>query len=367
MTNKKFSNDLQSQVIDFIRFPLIVGVVFIHNQATNTTLFGENLGTDSYLPAFEHCSTLFSNVLGTVAVPLFYFMSGFLFFMSVRKFDQSSYKTKLQSRIKTLLVPYLFWNLVALVLLYFVRKFGFSSTHPRSIDLQYLVDCFWGKMNVKGTMSYPASYQFWFIRDLIVAVVLAPIIYFFCKKIRIYGIILLGSLWLAGLWFKNLGMWGFSSSCIFFFTAGAYMGINKRNLIEDFRKIRNLSFVIYPLFALADLLTKQYGFNAYVHKAGIIIGIIFCFNLISFLFEKGKLKPVSFLSAASFFVFAVHDPFVLAPLRKISFLLLRPENDLLITGLYFFNVIFAIIVALGWYYVMLRFVSKFCRIITGGR
>ena len=366
MTNKKSPGNLQSQVIDFIRFPLIVGVVFIHNRASNITLFGQNIGTDSYLPVFEHCSTMFSNVLGRIAVPLFFFMSGFLFFLNISKFDKPSYKTKLQGRIKTLLVPYLFWNLVALAFLHCAHKFGLTSTFQYSTNLQYLVDCFWGK-NVAGNMSYPVSYQFWFIRDLMVAVVLTPIIYFFCKKIRIYGVILLGSLWFAGFRLQSLEMWGFSSACVFFFTAGAYMGINKRNLIEDFHKIRNLSFAIYPLLAFADLLTKKYGFNIYIHKFGIIVGIVLCLNLVSFLFEKGKIKPVPFLSAASFFVFAVHDPFILTPLRKISFLLLRPENDLFITGLYFFNVIFTIFVALGLYYLISRFVPKFCRIVTGGR
>lgn len=48
-----------------------------------------------------------------MAVPLF-FISGYLFFFRTA-FSVDVYKKKLKSRIKTLLIPYLFWNFVVLV------------------------------------------------------------------------------------------------------------------------------------------------------------------------------------------------------------------------------------------------------------
>jgi fucose 4-O-acetylase-like acetyltransferase len=110
MTNLKNYPQLQSQVIDFIRFPLIVGVLFIHNRNSNLVLDGQIIGTDNYLPIFHYCSSFFSQVFGRISVPLFFFMSGFLFFLNVDKFNGYSYAKKLKSRAKTLLIPYLFWN-----------------------------------------------------------------------------------------------------------------------------------------------------------------------------------------------------------------------------------------------------------------
>ena len=359
MTTFRNYQQLQSQVIDFIRFPLIVGVVFIHNSTSAVVVRGVEMGTDiANLPVFYYCSDFFSQVFSRIAVPLFFFTSGFLFFLYVEKFDKLSYKTKLQSRIKTLLVPYIFWNTITIAFFYLFKTIGIMTTPMVENNI---LKYFW---DAGGSFHLPISYQFWFIRDLIIAVILTPIIYFLCKKTKIYGVILIGMLWFLGFWFK---MTGFSSVCTFFFTAGAYFGINKRNLLEDFDKIKNLSLVLYPLIALVDLLTKTYTFNCYIHKLGIVIGIVFCFNLVTILFEKGKIKPTSFLSAASFFVFAIHEPFLLGNLKKISFQLLKPETDFAITALYFLNVITTIFIALVLYYVLKRTLPKFTAVITGGR
>ena len=41
-----FPEQLQSKVIDFLRFPLIVGVVFIHNYASGEVVQGIQYGID---------------------------------------------------------------------------------------------------------------------------------------------------------------------------------------------------------------------------------------------------------------------------------------------------------------------------------
>lgn len=80
--NKKIyiTNNLKSQIIDFLRFPLIVGVVFIHGALTTPNT---ELGNDVYIfPIFYYCSQFMSNILGRLAVPLFFLISGFLFFLT---------------------------------------------------------------------------------------------------------------------------------------------------------------------------------------------------------------------------------------------------------------------------------------------
>ncbi|MDR1090538.1 MAG: acyltransferase [Prevotella sp.] len=373
MDNKFSPRDIQSQTIDFLRFPLIIGVVFIHNTAAEIVINGQVSGTDKYMPVFEYCSTLFSDVLGTIAVPLFFFMSGFLFFFNLQKFNVHSYRNKLQSRAKSLLVPYLFWNLVVFTLYYAMQNIpllqGFTN---KELDLHHFLSYFWNNsgemkegylLEINTSSRMPIAYQFWFIRDLIVTVILTPVIYFLCKTGKIYGVVILALLWLSDWLFSFTGL---SSTCLFFFTAGAYLGISKRNIIEDFGKIRNLSFALYPIVAIADLLTKEYIFNVYIHKIGIITGIIFCFNLVAFLLAKEKIRSVPFLSAASFFIFAVHA-LLLTILRKISFMIFRPESDFTMTSLYFINVILTVFITLGMYYILRRFWPRFVAIITGGR
>ncbi|MCL2328093.1 MAG: acyltransferase [Bacteroidetes bacterium] len=371
MTNSKNYQELQSKVIAFIRFPLIVGVVISHNIVSEIVINGEIIGTNNDLPIYTFFSRFFD--VGGIAIALFFLMSGFLFFLNVEKFDISVYESKLKNRAKTLLVPYLFWNL-AVFTLYMIMNIipqlnGFLN---KDINFSEFFSYFWNNDGAQkegyamgmGRSSRPIAYQFWFIRDLMIAVVLTPIVYFFCRTTKIYGVILLGVLWYLGCWSKIIG--GHSGYCIFFFTAGAYCGINKRNLVKDFSRVRNLSFILYPLIAFAKGY-DFYDFNAYIHKADTIIGSVFWFNLLALLFEKRKIKPIPFLGAASFFVFAIHEPFLLRTLRKITFMILKPESDFALTSLYFMNTIFVVLTALGVYYVLNRFFPKFTAIISGGK
>jgi len=368
MVKTNFSiQELQSKVIDFLRFPLIVGVLFIHNAAGKIVVNGEVLGSRGLL--FSYCSQFFSQVLGRIAVPLFFFMSGFLFFLNINKFNLQSYKNKLQTRAKTLLIPYIFWNLVVFVIYFALQSTPFMN---REFDWHNILSYLWnngGKikagypLEVLSTGTFPIAHQFWFIRDLMVVVLFSPIVYLICKYTKIYGVITLGIFWYVGCWFH---FDGFGIISIFFFTAGAYFGINKHNLLEYFGKIRNLSFVLYSIIAIADLLTKEFSFNSYIHKAGILIGIIFCFNLVALLFEKGRIKSIPFLSAASFFVFAMHDP-LMVTLHKITFLIVKPESDISLTCLYFLNVIIIIALTLCSYWLLRKFLPKFTTVITGGR
>ena len=189
------------------------------------------------------------------------------------------------------------------------------------------------------------------------------IIYLIINRTKIYGVITFGIFWYFGYWFR---LDGFSVVSIFFFTAGAYFGMNKHNLLYCFGKFRNMSFVSYPLIAVADLLTKGLLFNSYIHKAGILIGIVFCFNLVAFLFKKERIKSIPFLSAASFFVFAMREP-LLTILRKITILIVNPKSDASLIILYFLNVMIVITLTFVSYWLLRKILPKFTLIITGGR
>ena len=100
---------LQSRVIDVLRFPMIVGVVLWHS------FFEGIMGLDIPIQDTDISYYFFfiSRILASVAVPLFFYFRVSLFFRTA--FSVDVYKKKLKSRIKTLLIPYLFWNFVVLV------------------------------------------------------------------------------------------------------------------------------------------------------------------------------------------------------------------------------------------------------------
>ena len=106
--------ELQSKSIDFLRFPLIVGVVLIHAHFSNVIMNGVNVNIlhEYSCPIYDTTSYFFSELIGRIAVPLFFFISGFLFFYRSKEFSLSVYRHKLKNRGRSILLPYLFWNLM---------------------------------------------------------------------------------------------------------------------------------------------------------------------------------------------------------------------------------------------------------------
>jgi hypothetical protein len=179
--------------------------------------------------------------------------------------------------------------------------------------------------------------------------------------------LLLGVLWFFDWWFSFIGIFGLHIVTVFFFTAGAWFGSNKRNLIDDMGKIKRWSYILYPLLVIADLWTKAYTINPFIHNAGIVIGIAFWFNLVAYLLKTGKVSVNRFLAASSFFVFAIHNPLMMQVIRKILYATFNPQSDWIITTLYFLIVFAVVFIALGLYYMLKRFMPTFTAIITGGR
>ena len=110
-------DELQSKTISFLRFPLIVGVVFIHFNLVKMGLSAHGVNYCAGYPDwFYHLIRFFSEVLPSMAVPMFFLFSGYLFFYRT-DFDGVIYKTKLRKRINTLLIPFVLWNVVGALMI----------------------------------------------------------------------------------------------------------------------------------------------------------------------------------------------------------------------------------------------------------
>ena len=112
------SDKLLSDTIRFLRFPLMVGVVIVHTTLDSVIIGGDSVTQGGMFPIFDIFNHLFDGEIVRMRVPLFFFFSGFLFFFQ-GAFSKQLYADKLKRRVKTLLVPYLFW-ISALLLMIFV-------------------------------------------------------------------------------------------------------------------------------------------------------------------------------------------------------------------------------------------------------
>lgn len=113
-------------------------------------------------------------------------------------------------------------------------------------------------------------------------------------------------------------------------------------------------------------MTKDYQFNIHIHNIGILVGITFIFNIVAFGLETKKLHLSKFLASASFFVFAIHEPW-LTLVRKVFLLIFNKQSDFSFLIIYFVPVFIIVFIALSLYIVLSKIIPNFLGIITGNR
>ena len=176
-------------------------------------------------------------------------------------------------------------------------------------------------------------------------------------------VVILGLLWFSGIWFT---IPGFNITALFFFSYGAYFSINKKNFVESYSRYFPYSFWVYIIIAIFDLLTRQYDWHIYVHKIGILFGLIALVSIVAYGIEKQKLHTNPFLANSSFFIYVYHG-MPLAFLIKFSVKVLLPQTDAGLIMLYLVCPLITILAGLGIYSVLIKYFPKFTAIITGGR
>lgn len=360
------SEQLQSKVISFLRFPLIVGVVLIHTQiGTINGIVGDlktPLAFGGAFPLYESTLYLFAQILARIAVPLFFLFSGFLFFYKTNDFTIEIYADKLKKRVRTLLIPYLFWNIL-FVVFYNISEKLFPGATESIIGKGYTIKdwllAFWDNNNT----GCPISYQFWFIRDLMIVVLFTPFIHWLTKKFGCLLPLLFGILWLMGWW---INVTGFGIDAFFFFTLGAYFSIIRRNFVELVKPRVVFLGITYLMLVVIVFCTKNYDWVMYVKRVTILLGIAFAIAVSAVYIAKGKWKVNTFLTESSFFIYAYHI-IALPIIRRVLLFIIPCTTDLRATILYFLWAATAIIIGLILYYFLKKWFPKTAALITGGR
>lgn len=134
----------------------------------------------------DSVQTFVSGMMGRCAVPLFYVISGYLFFLKVPEGMKSIYG-KMRKRVGTLVVPYIIGCLffvgfgVLMAVLPRVSKYMNSSMMPLFSNPvgEILRSIFYDAGN-----GSPCAFQLWFLRDLIIIVATSPLWYLCLKRMK---------------------------------------------------------------------------------------------------------------------------------------------------------------------------------------
>ena len=202
------------------------------------------------------------------------------------------------------------------------------------VDIVSFLSSF-GVTNLPIQMSGPANpinTPLWFVRDLMVLVLCSPIIWWLIRKVGLLFVIFLGIAWFFLLG-EYVGFPGLSHQSLFFFPLGAFFGINHLNFVEMSNKLSWIPYV-YFVVAIVDALSADTQYSYMTHHFSILLGMVAVVCLIGSLMQKDKIKVNTFLSGASFFVYALHNLF-LGKMTKLVIMGIRPDSSVLVLMIYF--------------------------------
>ena len=359
--------DLQSKVIAFLRFPLIVLVLFIH--CNFTTLSGEWAS----LPFASTFIDVFSQRIAPIANPFFFFISGYLFFKT-GQFALDIYFKKLARRLFSLFVPYVLWNLLYLLLAIIIGLFA-SKVPILSIPFDKMtftdgLKAFSDISLIDGGSSItgPIAVQFWFVRDLMVAMLCSPLIYWGVtlfillsgRRPLVRYLLFLVVIFAFGYWPDIVG---FNPDCWLFFAYGAYFGIRKKEFI-----VAMLPYALPAALVLALIIGfEQWVPCEFVYRLECVVGLVFGMSLTTIMVRAGTWYVNMTLANGSFFIFAYHYMVLGFVVMLLGNGLIVPHTWWLALIIYFLSVALVVLLGLLFYWVMRTRLPFTTFILMGGR
>ncbi|MCF0160931.1 MAG: acyltransferase [Bacteroidaceae bacterium] len=330
-----------SEKIKSLRLPLTIAIVILHAYSATK---------DCGLNCFTPIVYVFSLLIGEMGVPAFFVISGYLFFQFDNKFI-IAWKRKISTRVKTLLIPYLLWNLLTILAMSAVGLWQDTS-------LEGFIMGFWDKGSWNAGNGTPALPPFWYIRNLIVLCACSPLIYILLKYTKFLLPLLSGL-----LWFFTPGL-AFLQASIFFFSLGAFMALRKIDFVLDSPPppISSVKywFIILLILDIAGHFVLAVPYVLQIHRLCLLSGVFLLFTLPHLFLRSKKMEE------SSFFLFALHYPiYIVIPKFMSRF---EIPNDFISVHLLYFALIF---IALGLSYSIYWFVKLLCPrlavVLSGGR
>jgi len=216
-----------SDRISMIRFIMIVGVVFVHAAADDRiTGMGNGL--------FDHVQGFFNYAAFRTSVPLLAIISGYLLFAA--ELDLAPLRLW-RKKAKTVALPFFVFNCFAIGLFFLIQQVYPDVT--MRIDLlnssRYdLINAFF------AIMDAPFNYPLYFVRDLLVLAVFAPVFGWFLRTAPAVGLLIV-----VTVFYFNFDRYLVirDTSAIMFYIGG-WMAVKKADLL----KLDHHAFMMLTLF-----------------------------------------------------------------------------------------------------------------------
>ena len=354
---KESLDSRQSTLIRAMRFPLMVMVLYVHSLGFSDAVISNDFSSWN---CYHFFSEMISHNLGAIAVCWFYTFSGYLFFCSLKDGEFSSrwVATKWKKRLHSLLIPYLIWNLLPVVATLLKNLLFARLGYPEDEGMAYV-----RQLNiVEWLWDGPINYPLYYIRDLIIMSVLAPLLYLIASRFKWGSMAALFLIYISPL---NIPIPGLRA--IFFFGIGAWMGIYRVNLIWLCRKVEIPALIVAIITLIICTYYNSAPYHGYLLRAFYPFGMITFMNICDKLIDnENRCNRMCNLASAVFIIYATHEIYILGWTKG---LFLRVFGDGLLGSWvrYLFVPVVVLIACLFIYWLLNRFMPKTLAFVCGGR
>lgn len=385
MVYNSFANkQFQSQCLNDIRFLLSIALVLFHTFALN---FIPGFDINNYLLTYEFKRWIDSFFCGDSIVAVYFFISGYLFFYNNTEWTVKVYQYKLRNRVKTLLIPYLLWNLIGIGLVVFksLPIFDVFLSYPGTgIDLSIsnLLSCFWmynGKLSAPlsgvenaevfvQTQSYPINTALWFVRDLMIVVVCTPLLHFLLKRLKLIILTVLGVAYVVFSY--KIVDWHINqlTMAFLFFSWGAYLSIQRKLVLDTFKNYYVGAAILYLLCSTGYVFVSDYSNGAatllkIIHSFALVL---FSFGVVSYFLPRIRFTFHFNVMALSCFVYMSHC-LVVPRILKILTFFIKPDTDILWLTVYLLSFILTLFLLALCFFFCKRYTPSLLNVLIGGR
>ncbi len=363
-----------SMRITALRFLLIVLVVFIHNNLTAENILKGALENGSPLFAYENnvfgrwVQIFISGGIAKCAVPLFFMFASYLQFMK-----NDSYGVLLKKKSKSLLIPYFLWPVLNIAL-YVGVKILVQAVFPDMIEqknkfvmaewgLKGWFHAFFGWENMAEGRTFGGYVgQLWFVRDLFIMILLSPLLRITVRK---FPVCVLAAV--SFFYFSDTRPFFVAAQALFFYTLGLYWAEYDFDLFGFADKIKWRALL--PLYlALWFSTWKFYGecSCAYWFMVGVSCLVLLKFSAVIAANEK-LFEAAKYLSGFSFWLFAIHMPFLLICMQTVWRKILPMTNTFFCMAEYFGVSVLVVAFGTGAGILLKKICPPLFALLNGGR
>ncbi len=354
-----------SESISSSRFILCCIVVCIHAMWKD----GHEVELNEGVGCTMH---LLSEFIGGAAVPTFMFFSAFLLFSKLGKTGSfiGDYTENLRKKFKTLMVPYIIWNLIAYGYLYirYVLKHE-PDVFPNVLEALTGIP--------KNGAAFPADGPLWFMRDLIVLNILSPLFYLVLKYLinnkfsAIIAVTLLTIAYTLQLWPSDVP-YVTTAGCLYAFSVGSILGFNNLPSFSEktYRATAITAIVaILLLIGYDTTLYLQGTKEAWAIRLFVVCSICFFFTWAILIKNENCKKQLSKLNKHTFIIYATHHLLVLPWVMKLlpkaigKFM----EYNAMVLTAYLLTPVLTVLICILIDYLLSKYTPKFYQLSTGNR